>query len=94
MVTYFSTGAGKFVADVLGIPPAFGLPGQFWAALLMIVLAMVYTVTSGLYGVLVTDLFPERSHICGRGLPGHRVHDRICSARGFHRVRTAQRGWL
>ena len=57
MVTYFSTGAGKFVADVLGIPPAFGLPGQFWAALLMIVLAMVYTVTSGLYGVLVTDLF-------------------------------------
>ena len=33
------------------------LPGQFWAALLMIVLAMVYTVTSGLYGVLVTDLF-------------------------------------
>ena len=57
MVTYFSTGAGKFVADVFGIPPAFGLPGQFWAALLMIVLAMVYTVTSGLYGVLVTDLF-------------------------------------
>ena len=57
MVTYFSTGAGKFVADVLGIPPAFGLPGQFWAALLMIVLAMVYTITSGLYGVLVTDLF-------------------------------------
>ena len=57
MVTYFSTGAGKFVADVLGIPPAFGLPGQFWAALLMIVLAMAYTVTSGLYGVLVTDLF-------------------------------------
>ena len=28
MVTYFSTGAGKFVADVLGIPPAFGLPGR------------------------------------------------------------------
>ena len=57
MVTYFSTGAGLFVANVLGVPPALGLPGQFWAALLMIVLAMVYTVTSGLYGVLVTDFF-------------------------------------
>jgi len=57
MVTYFATGAGKFLEEVLSIPPFMGLPGRFWAAFLMIVLAMVYTVSSGLYGVLLTDLF-------------------------------------
>ena len=57
MVTYFSTGAGKFIADIFGIPSFLGLRGQFWAALLMIVLALIYTVSSGLYGVLLTDVF-------------------------------------
>ncbi len=57
MVTYFATGAGKFIAEILGIPSFLGLRGQFWAALLMIVLAMVYTVSSGFYGVLLTDVF-------------------------------------
>ena len=47
MVTYFATGAGKFIAEILGIPSFLGLRGQFWAALLMIALAMVYTVSSG-----------------------------------------------
>ncbi|MFQ5849617.1 MAG: sodium:solute symporter [Candidatus Binatia bacterium] len=57
MVTYFATGAGKFIAEILGIRSFLGLRGQFWAALLMIVLALVYTVSSGLYGVLLTDVF-------------------------------------
>ncbi len=56
MVTYFATGAGKFVAEFLEIPPLLGLPPRFWAALLMISLATLYTVSSGLYGVIWTDL--------------------------------------
>ena len=50
MVTYFVIGAGKFVGEFLGIEP-------IYASLLMVVLAMIYTVTSGLYGVVWTDVF-------------------------------------
>jgi solute:Na+ symporter, SSS family len=57
MVTYFAIGSGKFVGEFLGIPDFAGLPSQFWAATLMIVLAMIYTVASGLYGVVWTDVF-------------------------------------
>ena len=57
MITYFCKGSGKFVAEFLGIPSFWGLPPEFWAASLMIVLAMIYTVASGLYGVVWTDVF-------------------------------------
>jgi Na+/proline symporter len=57
MITYFAIGSGKFVAEFLGIPAFFGLSPQFWAATLMIILAMIYTVASGLYGVVWTDVF-------------------------------------
>ncbi len=50
MVTYFVIGAGKFVGEFLGIEPIF-------ASLVMVVLAMIYTVASGLYGVVWTDVF-------------------------------------
>ncbi len=50
MVTYFAVGSGIFIGEILGIPP-------FWASLIMIVLAMIYTVASGLYGVVWTDVF-------------------------------------
>jgi len=50
MVTYFVIGAGKFVGDFLGIEPII-------ASILMIVLAMTYTIASGLYGVVWTDVF-------------------------------------
>ena len=50
MVTYFVIGAGKFVGDFLGIDPLF-------ASILMIILAMTYTIASGLYGVVWTDVF-------------------------------------
>lgn len=49
MVTYFAVGAGKFVGEFLGIHPRL-------ASLLMIILAMIYTVASGLYGVVWTDV--------------------------------------
>lgn len=50
MVSYFAIGAGKFAGEFLGID---------WkiAALLMAGLAMTYTVASGLYGVVWTDVF-------------------------------------
>ncbi len=57
MITYFAIGSGKFVGEFLGIPDYLGLPSQFWAATLMIALAMIYTVASGLYGVVWTDVF-------------------------------------
>ncbi len=57
MITYFAIGSGKFIGAFLGIPAFFGVPSQFWAATLMIFLAMIYTVASGLYGVVWTDLF-------------------------------------
>ena len=50
MVTYFVIGAGKFVGEFLGILP-------IYASLLMVILAMTYTVASGLYGVVWTDVF-------------------------------------
>jgi Na+/proline symporter len=57
MVTYFAIGSGKFVGEFLGIPDFAGLSSQFWAATLMIFLSMIYTVASGLYGVVWTDVF-------------------------------------
>lgn len=57
MVTYFAIGSGKFIGEFLGIPAFAGLSSQFWAASLMILLAMIYTVASGLYGVVWTDVF-------------------------------------
>ena len=57
MVTYFCKGAGKFVAEFLEISPFLGMAPDFWAALLMIVLAMIYTIASGLHGVVWTDVF-------------------------------------
>ena len=50
MVTYFIIGAGKFVGEFLGIEPIF-------ASLIMVALGMIYTVASGLYGVVWTDVF-------------------------------------
>ena len=57
MITYFAIGSGKFIGEFLGIPSFWGLSSEFWAATLMIVLAMIYTVASGLYGVVWTDVF-------------------------------------
>jgi Na+/proline symporter len=57
MITYFAIGGGKFLGSFLGIPDLFGLPSHFWAASILIALATVYTVASGLYGVIWTDVF-------------------------------------
>ena len=57
MVTFFAVGGGKFLDKFLGIPSLWGLPSEFLAATILIVLAMIYTVASGLYGVVWTDVF-------------------------------------
>ena len=57
MVTYFALGGGKFLDKFLGIENYLGLPSEFWAASVLITIAMIYTVASGLYGVVWTDVF-------------------------------------
>ena len=49
VVTYFAAGAGIFLGTILGIDPD-------TATLIMVGLASVYTITSGLYGVVYTDV--------------------------------------
>lgn len=50
VVTYFAAGGGIFLGTILGIDP--GL-----ATVLIVALASVYTITSGFYGVVYTDVF-------------------------------------
>jgi Na+/pantothenate symporter len=57
MVTYFCIGSGKFVSEFLDIPEMLGISPTFWASLMITSLAMVYTVASGLQGVVWTDVF-------------------------------------
>lgn len=56
MITYFAIGSGKFIDEFLGIPSIWGIKSEFWAALMMIVLSVAYTVASGMYGVVWTDV--------------------------------------
>jgi Na+/proline symporter len=55
--TFFLVGTGKFLAMILGVPDMLGLPARFWAAMIIVVLAMAYTLMSGLRGVVWTDVF-------------------------------------
>ncbi|MFA5705601.1 MAG: sodium:solute symporter [Candidatus Neomarinimicrobiota bacterium] len=64
MITYFAIGGGKFLDSFLGIPKSWTLHigsivigTEFWAAFILIAIAMIYTVASGLYGVIWTDVF-------------------------------------
>jgi SSS family solute:Na+ symporter len=50
IISYFAVGGGKFFGELLGI-------NDRYAAIFMIVLAMVYTAVSGFYGVIWTDVF-------------------------------------
>jgi solute:Na+ symporter, SSS family len=57
MVTYFAIGGGKFLDKFLGIPSFWGFSSEFWAAAILIFVSVIYTVASGLYGVVWTDVF-------------------------------------
>ncbi|MBP7460208.1 MAG: sodium:solute symporter [Candidatus Delongbacteria bacterium] len=55
MVTYFAVGSGKFFAEFFKIPPVLGIDPSMVAAIVIILLTMVYTVSSGLYAVVWSD---------------------------------------
>ena len=57
IITYFAYGSGKFISEFLQIPDFAGLSSEFWASSFMILISMIYTVSSGLYGVVWTDVF-------------------------------------
>ncbi|MFP4229206.1 MAG: sodium:solute symporter family transporter [Salinivenus sp.] len=49
-VTYFAQGGGIFLGEIMGI-------NADLAAVLMILIASIYTIASGMYGVVYTDVF-------------------------------------
>lgn len=55
-ITYFAIGSGKFVAEFLNIPSFWGLSNEFWASVLITFVSLLYTVASGLQGVVWTDV--------------------------------------
>ncbi len=56
IVTYFTVGAGKFFVEYFPLPSIPRLSPEVFVAILMILLSMVYTVSSGLYGVVWTGV--------------------------------------
>ena len=106
MITYFAIGGGKFLDKILGIHNWLGLPSEFWAASILIVIASIYTVASGLYGVVWTDVFQGSliflaiiyivSRTLGIHLPdtflvSHPV--RAIAGGGFQTISTTYREW-
>ena len=58
MVIYFSKGAGNFLGKFVTVT-ANAEANQAIAALIMILIGLAYTVSSGLYGVVFTDVLQE-----------------------------------
>jgi Na+/proline symporter len=56
-ITYFAVGSGIFMAEFFDIPDLIGIRREFWAAIIMTTLSMIYTVATGLSGVVWTDVF-------------------------------------
>lgn len=56
IVTYFAIGTGKFIAEILQLPNWFGIQSYIWASSIIILISMIYSVSSGLYGVVWTDV--------------------------------------
>ena len=104
MITYMAIGSGKFVAQFLGIPPVLGFSPQFVAATLMITLAMIYTVASGLYGVVWTDviqgvmIFGTIIYICVMAFTKFSIPDAFSVSvpmrdGGFQAIETTRQVW-
>ncbi|TYZ67435.1 hypothetical protein PybrP1_012810, partial [[Pythium] brassicae (nom. inval.)] len=56
-VTYFAVGGGKFFTEFVNVPRWLGLPSEFWAALFLMLIAILYTVASGFTTVVYTDVY-------------------------------------
>jgi len=120
MITYMAKGSGKFVAQFLGIPEQIAVPQflvnllgispvvhidpQFWAAALMITLAMIYTVASGLYGVVWTDvvqgvlIFGTIVYICILAMTQFSIPDTFSVSipmedKTFQAIETSRQAW-
>lgn len=52
-----STRAGKFFTEFVDVPAWWGLPSEFWAAALLMIIALLYTVASGYTTVVYTDVY-------------------------------------
>ncbi|CAH0473848.1 unnamed protein product [Peronospora belbahrii] len=55
--TYFAVGGGKFFTEFVKLPEWGGLPSEFWAASILMAVAMLYTVASGFSTVVYTDVY-------------------------------------
>uniref|UniRef100_A0AAV1TIK3 Uncharacterized protein n=1 Tax=Peronospora matthiolae TaxID=2874970 RepID=A0AAV1TIK3_9STRA len=55
--TYFAVGGGKFFTEFVQLPEWFGLPSEFWAAAILMVVAILYTVVSGFSTIVYTDVY-------------------------------------
>ncbi|KAG6580099.1 sodium:solute symporter [Phytophthora cinnamomi] len=55
--TYFAVGGGKFFTEFVKLPEWGGLPSEFWAAALLMAVAMLYTIASGYSTVVYTDVY-------------------------------------
>ena len=60
MIIYFSKGAGKFLTHFIPIPDTdlglFVMTGEMWCTAIMVAVGLFYTLLSGLYGVVFTDV--------------------------------------
>ncbi|CAK4724693.1 hypothetical protein LEN26_018361 [Aphanomyces euteiches] len=56
-VAYFAIGGGKFVTEFIDVPSWGGFPGDFWAAGLLMVIAVLYTIVSGFTSMVLTDVY-------------------------------------
>lgn len=50
-------GAGKFFGEFVSLPAWWGLPSDFWAAALLMGVALLYTIASGYTTVVYTDVY-------------------------------------
>ncbi|KAL7993815.1 putative sodium/solute symporter, sodium/glucose symporter superfamily [Plasmopara halstedii] len=55
--TYFAVGGGKFFTEFVKLPEWGELPSEFWAAALLMAVAMLYTIAAGYATVVYTDVY-------------------------------------
>ncbi len=98
VVTYFAQGGGIFLGTILGMDPNL-------AALIMIVLASIYTIASGLYGVVYTDVFQgfliliAILYVCFLAFTQYTLPDEFMVSvplvgGGFQELKTSISGWV
>ena len=57
MVCYFAVGGGKFVTTFVDVPAWAGASGEFWGAAVLMGVASSYTVLTGFWSIVWTDVY-------------------------------------